>query len=112
MSQLGGKFTVYIQSSQFGFCCQGHDIVYYLCCVVENTIVLGGGGVGGYDKMSPCLLLALGSLRYDASLWTTMIISLAWYIVIALGFAAAHFKICLVFIKGLEHGAVNSLCIE
>ena len=77
MLQLGGKFTVYVKRSQFGFCCKGHDLFNYLCYVVDCAIIEEEGGVGGHEKMSPPLLLALGSPRCNTLLWGARIILLA-----------------------------------
>ena len=82
-----------------------------LCCVVYCSIVGGEALFVDMKKWPPALFVALGSLRYDASLWAARITLLAQYIIMALGFVVAQSKNCLTFFSVFSVGFACLLAI-
>ena len=53
-----------------------------------GTLLVGSSLLSDMKKCPPALLLALGSIRYDASLWALRIVLLALNVTIMSGYVA------------------------
>jgi hypothetical protein len=67
--------------------CAADDMTNFMTCATFSTAPLSGSVSLCFlvkKKWLPALLRALGSLRYDTSLWMTSFVSLAFYVATAL----------------------------
>ena len=83
------NLAVDVQCPMFSSCHWWHHMIDYLHSVMNGSIIGRKAVSVDMKKCPPDLLLVFNSLRYDALLWMDRIISLAWYMTMALLFVAA-----------------------
>ena len=91
MSWRAGMASLPLMKSAPSSSSGAYDMTTLMILALVNTAPLLGGNAVLFDmrKCPPDFLLDIFSERYEASLWTAMTMSLAWYVSMASGWVAA-----------------------